>query len=50
MSETEMKNVFGKVGISSKDAESVFKAADSNKARPELERVGKRQSGVLDLN
>ncbi|CAE7619947.1 Capn15 [Symbiodinium sp. CCMP2592] len=31
LSETEMKNVFGKVGISTKDAESVFKAADSNK-------------------
>ncbi|CAE7386954.1 Lmf1 [Symbiodinium sp. CCMP2456] len=31
LSEAEMKNVFGKVGISEKDAESVFQAADSNK-------------------
>ena len=31
LSESEMKNVFSKVGISEKDAERIFKAADSNK-------------------
>ena len=47
LSEAEMKIIFGKVGISEKDAESVFIAADTSKARPELESVGELQSSVL---
>ena len=32
LSEAEMKSVFAKVGILEKDAETIFKAADGNKA------------------